>query len=415
MAIQGLRTTSNFATDQRPKNWREGILMLDPNGSTPLVGLTSAMKKRSTDDPEYNWWEKPTGNRRLKLASSASALTSSNTAVNLFAGESGLQLKEGDLLYVEETGEIIRIAADPTSDTAITVVRGMGGSTATALDTTASGKNPYMVVIGSMFEEGSMAPTGVNYDPTKRFNYTQIFRSTLEMTRTASKTRLRTGDAIKEAKRECLLYHGLDMERAFWLGGRSETTINGKPARTTGGIKWLLDNYSSGVNVKDAKSDHSSGVQMQHFEEYLYSIFQYGSTEKMAFCGNRTLLTIQQIVRRNGNYQFSGVLKEYGMDVTRFTCPFGTLVFKNHPLFNQLVGGTNTTAYYGMESWMFVLDMANIKYVYLDGSDTKYEPILQSNGMDGMQSGYLTECGLEVALPQSHYLIKNLVAAAVDA
>jgi len=413
MAINGLRTTSNFATDERPKNWREGLLRLDPNGSMPLTGLTSMMKSRSTDDPEFNWWEKPTETRRIQLVSSATALTSSNTAVTLEASQAGLQLKEGDLLLVESTGEIMRVSADPTSNTAITVLRGFSGTTATALNTTTSGKNPFMTVIGSAYEEGSNAPTGVNYDPTKRSNYTQIFRNTLEITRTASKTRLRTDDAVKEAKRECLQYHGIDMERAFWFGGKLETTINQKPARTTGGVKYLLDNYLSGQNVKDVNSDYAAGLTMTGLEEYMYNIFKFGSQEKMAFCGNRSLLTLNQVLRKNTTWQIQSGVKEYGMDVTRIFSPFGTLVLKNHPLFNQMVGGTNTTAYYGAESWLFVLDMANIKYVYLDGSDTTYQPILQSNGLDGMQSGYMTECGLEISMPQTHYLLKNIVAAAV--
>ena len=33
MTIQGLRTSENFATNERPENWRKGLLMLDPNGS----------------------------------------------------------------------------------------------------------------------------------------------------------------------------------------------------------------------------------------------------------------------------------------------------------------------------------------------------------------------------------------------
>ena len=69
MAIQGLRDTLNFVTDQRPKNWREGILLLEPNGMAPLTGLTSAMSKRVTDDPEFNWWEKSLDDRRFKLGS----------------------------------------------------------------------------------------------------------------------------------------------------------------------------------------------------------------------------------------------------------------------------------------------------------------------------------------------------------
>jgi hypothetical protein len=417
MAIQGLRTTANFVTDQRPKNWREGILLRYPNGKIPLVGLTSLMKKRSTDDAEYNWWEKELGTRRLKLASSATALTTSNTTLTLDSTDgNGKQVKEGDLLRVMDTGEILRVASDPTVDTSIIVVRAWGDTAATALNTTSAGKNPWLIVIGSAYEEGSMAPTGVNYDPTKKYNFTQIFRNTLEMTRTASKTRLRTGDAVKEAKRECLEYHGIDMERAFWLGDRKETTINGKPARSTGGFLWLLNNYASGVNIKDAKSDHSSGVEMQHLEEYMYEIFKYGSSEKMAFCGNRSLLTINQIVRKNSHFNIQSGIKEYGMDVSRLTTPFGTLVLKNHPLFNQDVGGTTAgTAYYGMESWLAVMDMENVKYVYLDGSDTQYQPVLQSNGMDGMQSGYLSECGLEISHAVTHYLVKNLVAGKVDA
>ena len=416
MAIQGLRTTANFVNDQRPKNWREGILLLDPNGSIPLVGLTSVMKKRETDDPEFNWWEKATDTRRLKMTSSATALTTSNTTITLDSTDgNGLSVKEGDLLRVMQTGEIVRVVADPTVNTSITVVRAWGDTAATAVDTTSAGKNPFLLVIGSVYEEGSLAPSGVNFDPTKKYNYTQIFRNTLEMTRTASKTRLRTGDAVKEAKRECLLYHGIDMERAFWLSDRKETTINGKPARSLGGFLWLLTNYNSGSNIKTATSDYASGVTMAGFEEYLYNIFKYGSKEKMAFCGNRSLLTIQQIIRKNSHLQITSGIKEYGMDVARVSCPFGTLVLKNHPLFNQDVSGTTGgTAYYGMESWMAVMDMENVKYVYLSGSDTKYEPVLQANGMDGMQSGYLTEASLELSLPQTHYLVKNLVAAAAD-
>lgn len=297
--------------------------MLEPNGDTPLLGLTSVMKKRETDDPEFNWWEKALSTRRLKLASSATALTASNTNITLDSTDgNGKSVKEGDLLRVMSTGEIIRITSDPSSDTAITIQRGWGDTAGTALDTTAAGKNPFLLVIGSVYEEGSLAPSGVNFDPTKKFNYTQIFRNTLEMTRTASKTRLRTGDSVKEAKRECLQYHGIDMERAFWLGDRKETTLNGKPARSTGGFLWLLTNYLSAVNVRDAKTDYSGGVTMEALEEYLYNIFKFGSSEKMAFCGNRSLLTIQQIVRKNSHMHIQSGIKEYGMDVSRLTCPF---------------------------------------------------------------------------------------------
>ena len=52
--IQGLRDTGNWDANERPKNWREGILRLYPNGMAPLTALTNQMKTKPTDDPEFN-------------------------------------------------------------------------------------------------------------------------------------------------------------------------------------------------------------------------------------------------------------------------------------------------------------------------------------------------------------------------
>ena len=52
------------------------------------------------------------------------------------------------------------------------------------------------------------------------------------------------------------------------------------------------------------------------------------------------LLAINQIVRNNSQFNIQTGLKEFGMDVSRLITPFGTLVLKTHPLFNQITGGT---------------------------------------------------------------------------
>lgn len=410
MAIQGLRDSSGFVTDQRPKNWREGIMLLYPNGKMALTALTSLMKSKSTNDPEYNWWDKQLQTRRL-LVSSAIAAGDTTIPITAAGSTSGgaKSVKEGDMLWAEGTGEIMRVIATPAADTSITVSRGWGGTTATLINPSTTTINPYLVVIGSAYEEGSLAPAGVNFDPTKRYNYTQIFRNTLEMTRTAQKTNLRTGDQVKEAKRETLELHGMDMERAFWFGKRSETFVNGKVARTCDGVINVID---SG-NIKTVTTDYPSGLTMTGLEEYMYNIFKFGSSEKVAVCGNRALLTIQQVIRKNTQWQIVTGEKEFGMRVMRLISPFGEIVMKTHPLFNQMTGsGTATTSYYGLESWFFVLDMENFIYRYLEGSDTQYQQKLESNGMDGMKSGYLSEASIEIHHPTTHYLLKNLIKSA---
>lgn len=416
MAILGMRDTSNFVANQRPENWREALLLLYPNSAdaakAPLTALTSLMGSESTDDPVYHWWEKTLDDRRLKLAADATDVATTLTINTTWKDNATAKIaKAGDILLVEETGELMEVTADPSAAGSITVARGVAGTTPTAVGYNDAGKNPFLLIIGSAFEEGSLAPSGVNYDPREKYNYTQIFRSTLEMTRTASKTRLRTGDQVKEARREALEYIGIDLEKAFWFGRRYATTKNGRPQRFMGGFQWYLQTFASGNIVNRA----GVAIDMDWVDEQMELIFRYGSSEKIVFAGNLALLAIQAAVRKNTSYQIFQGEKEYGIRVTRLVSPYGELVFKVHPIFNQITGGTsNGQPYYGMNSWAAVVDQAKLKYRYLKDSDVKYEGDLTEIGRDGMKSGFLGECGIEMQFPETHFLFKGLTGGAVD-
>lgn len=411
MSIQGLRDSTNFATNERPEHFRAGLLRLYPNGKAPLTALTAAMSEESCDDPTFHWWEKALDDRRFALHATAGDLDAAAAGtiqtLTLAAGSNAMTLVANDILHVEETDEELRVMSDPTSDTSIVVMRGANGSTPLSLDANGAGINPNLLCKGSAFEEGSLAPSGVNYDPTERYNYTQIFRRTLEITRTASKTRLRTVPAVKEARRECLEYIGVDMERAFWLGRRSLGVKNGKPIRTTAGI----------YNQMDSNNIYPFGgsYDMDELETRLQLLFTYGSTEKMAFCGNGMLHSLQQCIRKNTSYQVFAKEKEYGMNVTRLVTPFGDLVFKTHPLFTQNTGGTTTAvAYYGMNNWAFIVDMEEVVYRYLKDSDLKYEGNLQAVGQDAMKAGYIAECGIELHHASTHHLWTEMASGTAD-
>ncbi len=385
-------------------------MLLFPNGDTPLFALTSLMKKRVVDDPEFNWWEKEMSTQRIPLNANMSlAGTTITTATN--TGEVASSLKDGHLLFVEgsDTGEILLVNGDPSSDTSVNVIRAYAGTTATQVIFASEGINPNLLVIGSAYEEASEAPTGVNYDVSKVFNYTQIFRRTLELTNTAIKTRLRTGDAVREAKREALQYHSAEIERMLWLGERFEGSRNGKPIRTMRGVM----NWITATNVVEQAG---APLNLANFEEHLRRAFQFGSNEKMAFVGDLALLTINQIARLNSNYQIFANEKEFGMDVQKLITPFGTVMMKRHPLFNHNPGGTTlTTNYQGMNSWFVMLDMKELMWVHLKDRDTKFESKLQDNGLDGLKSGYITEGSMEMHHSKAHFAIKGLTTASTDA
>lgn len=419
MAIQGLRDTSNFATNERPESWREALLRLMPNSAqaakAPLTALTSRLKEESCSDPVFHWWEKGVQDRRMALGASLSA-RSAGYVEALTVTSGALSFKAGDILMVENgltsgsACELMQVYTDPTSDTSITVARGMFGSTAAALTYNGAAVNPNIVCTGNAYEEGSLAPTGVSFNPTEVYNYTQIFRNTFELTRTAMKTKLRTNPkAYDEAKRETAEIQGIDMERAFLFGRRSLAVKNGKPIRTTNGIYHQLATAN-----KLAASGNS--VTMAQVDSWMQTIFTAGSYEKLAFTGNVALGALQTAVRKNTSYQIHYGAKEYGIKVVKFVSPFGELTLWSHPLFNQMKGGTNaaTSTYYGLNSSMLILDMANIRYRYLDGSDIHFEDDLEDQGMDGVKEGFIGECGLEVDHLSTHFYIYGMRAGAAD-
>ena len=122
-AVAGLRSTGDFGTDERPKNFREMIMFRNPNGASPIFSLTSRAKKRTTDDPEFSWWDEPNVNVRLQSSASHG---SSETTINVDSTDPSASaadaqwglathLKPGDLLRVEKTETLSLIhISEPT-------------------------------------------------------------------------------------------------------------------------------------------------------------------------------------------------------------------------------------------------------------------------------------------------------------
>lgn len=424
MAIAGLRNTNQFdiPNGRRPQNYRETLLRLYPNSGgnekAPLTALTAVMKSEATTDPVYHWFTKQLQDRRIRLAADLAASTggTAGTITVDTTVSSAFAVKVGDLLMVEQSGEIVRVSSTPTSAGTVNVVRGFtlanGAATPALVDYDGAGINPFLVVIGSAFEEGSSAPPPVSWDPIEIFNQTQIFRGTYGLTGTAQATTTRLGGEEAELKREALETFSVDMERGLWFGKKSTSILNGQPLRTTDGVL----NHIPAANKRVVPNGELS---YDWFESFSQDLFRYGSSEKMAFCGGGFLGAVAQMVRKNGEgtYQLSESVSEYGMKgIRRLHTPQGTLVLKAHPLFTQMVGGTNGgTAFTSMNNSAAVLDMAGLKYRFMKGRDVKFQTNLQLPGVDGLHAGWIAEAGLELHHPNSHYLIQGAVKGVKDA
>ena len=296
-------------------------------------------------------------------------------------------LKPGDLLLVEPSTdnatfnhEIIEVTS-VTSATAFEARRGAAGTTAATIT-----NDLYLLKIGSNYAEGTAAPDSASRNPIKYFNYTQIFKDTYEVTGTASQTQTRTGDVLKNEKKRKAFDHARDIEHAILFGQRSEITgSNGKPKRTTGGIRSFIPAATTTILT--------NGYTMNTILDAIAPMFDFdteaGDT-RAVFAGNNALNYFNKaIIAQSAAVQieFSGEKMVYGMRFNEYRIPQGTLLIKVHPLLNR------NTLY--RNSW-FVIDFSALRWRPMKGRDTKFMDNIQDKDEDLIRGQWMTEGGLEV-------------------
>lgn len=404
-AIAGLRGTGDWGADERPKDFREMILWLNPNGDTPITGLMSKMKKETTSDPEFSWWEEALDIVRLQVDG---ALLVGDTALVVVDG--ALNLKAGDLLLVERAGvaqqanysnEIVRVTA-VASDTAVTIARGQAGSTAAAIEDAS-----FVTLIGSSYAEGTGAPDASTRNPSKLFNYTEIFKDAYEITNTARVTKARTGDPLKNDKKRKTFDHSTRLELSWLFGKRHEATgANGKPQRYQGGLYYFLANHAGGTRILVQATALSD---IKDLMDDMVDVFDYsgggesGGDERIVWGGNAAMNAVSKLAADAGEIQFGEVVKAWGMNFTRMVTPQGSFLFKSHPLLSRHAAFSNN---------LIIFDPPALVYRHMEGRDTKPKDNTQANDADSTEGFWLTEAGLEVHHARTMKIIGNLSYAA---
>lgn len=393
MAIAGLRGTGDWGADERPKSFREKILWLRPSGDSPIFALTGKAKKKKVTDPEFFWWNEGETLVRLQVNG---ALNSTDTLVTVDSSDpsnaatlgglygSALNLKEGDLLLVEPVSdnatfnhELIQVDS-VLSAQQFNVRRGAGGTTPANI-----GNDVYLTLIGSAYAEGTGVPRATSRNPIKFGNKTQIFKDTYELTGTADKTEVRTGEPWSMDKKRKAYDHSRAIEMAFLFGRQSETVgDNGKPKRTMGGLREFIPASNTTV--------FGNTVDVNELIDAVAPVFEYSTgagDTRIMFTGNAALIAMSKFVNKEFQWNTTGPVKLYGMNFRELILPTGRLLVRSHPLLSAHPMYRNSA---------FVLDFDAIEYVYLDGRDTKAKDDVQAEDEDVRRGFYQTECSLAV-------------------
>ena len=422
--------TGDWVANQRPENWRQQILYLYPNGMAPLTAILSMMGSEAVDDPRFHWW---TQEQTAVGGAVAGVFTLPDLSNAYVTG--GVA---GDVVYVQITTVLanrireghqilLRDASDYRVDVVGKITGVTRGTTNSVLAVTlleADNNSPdhdlsdcdTFKIIGNMNPEGGEMPDAIALNPTEVYNYTQIFRTPLSMTRTALKTKLRTPEQRQKAKSEALEMHSWEMELAFLWGIRTQNLgDNGKPERTTMGVINFIRQYAA-ANCSDftldpayAGDDWTDSGEIW-LKNILEQVFRYGASEKLCLCGSGFLLGIDALASAYGTslnvVTMAPGAKTYGMQIREWVTPFGSIYMKTHPLFSY----DATTRNMGI-----LLEPKELKYRYIDDTmfygenNSKDHPFgYGQRRVDGINEEYLTECGLEFGLAQKCGLLNGV-------
>lgn len=415
----GLRATGDLASDERPEDWRAGVLRLWPNGDAPLTALTSMIKSEKVTDPHFHWWTKTLPLQRATLQNNGvyedAACSDAYDASDDYAAGLTVYCKV-TIAAAKEFREghqvLIRDASDYTNDinAKVTGIFPMDATYAAIacklLEADGTGNDDLstadtILVIGSINPMGGDRPVALGIAPYELENYTQIFRDSLDLSRTLMETKLRTTNSYVEAKKDALQLHALGLEKSLiWGKGSVGVGSNGKPEYTTNGLLYWINTYGTVQDyVADSGVDYAGKTWLeggeQWLDEHFEEIFRYGSSERLAYVGSGAMLGIQRLVKQLGMMQITPETTTWGTKVRVWTSVFGTVTFQTHPLFSHEVTNRHS---------MVIFEPANLRWRYV--TDTRFAPDTLygkggGSGKDGKEEDFLTEAGLEVQFPET--------------
>ena len=224
-------------------------------------------------------------------------------------------------------------------------------------------------------------------------DFTQILKTTYEITGTALETHARTGDVLSNDKKRRSFDHARAMEFAFMFGQKHETTdSNGKPLRFMDGLRSFIPAANVTIMSNNWGLVTGSGGNLLDAVSVVFDYTSPGGDTRIAFVGNGALNQLNRAIISSAGatgITINWGLREklWGMNFRELIFPQGRILLKTHPLMSRHTLFTNS---------MWLLDFSAIKYVPLKGRDTRMLDDIQNKGEDVRRGYWQTEASLMV-------------------
>ena len=282
-------------------------------------------------------------------------------------------------------------------------------------------------IIGSAYAEGTGSPDVFSDTIDDGFGYTQIFKTAAEISNTAHATQLRGyANEFDRVLAQKLREHKIDIERAMLFNQKARIDgiqysegLIGHIIKNSSVVAGTSDlSYESGkAYFRTAQASELTYDRFLKDFEVLFDPARGGSNERLALCSlpvisffnkmgadgflNKTLVDgTSTAVNDVSNYRVNmdKLSGEFGHQLMALNTIHGSVYMVKEPLFRGHSSGM-----------MLMADMSKLYYRPLVGNginrDTQVMTNVQGADEDLRKDMILTEAGLEVCLPESHYLI----------
>ena len=433
---------------QRPDQRRlydfsDRVAELMPEES-PFFVYLSQVSKVATDDSVFRFLENRTGinytSRNFKLAanvnggSAVSAGTLYDFTIDDGAGAGIGFVTKGMVLAVKTSGyagagdeavgyaqTLVRVESAPNVQTASTTFSGrvIDVSNANVSGYNVLSNNDDCQIIGTSFEEGTGSPDTFSDTIEDDFGYTQIFKTSCELTNTAIATRYRgyenEFDRIWAQK---LREHKVDIERAMLFGQKARVNgvqyTEGLVGHIVKNVNPVVDNsafsYSSGSPYyRSVAQSELTYDRLLADLEVIFDPARGGSSERLVLASLPVITFFNKmgdgafidasVGHANGpdRVNMNNVSGQFGHQLMEINTIHGSMFLVKEPLFRGVASG-----------FMLMADMSKLAYRPLVGNglnrDTQIMTNVQAADEDLRKDMIMTEAGLEITLPECHAL-----------
>jgi hypothetical protein len=421
-------------------NFSDRVADLAPEES-PFFVYLSKVAKVPTDDPQFRFLEDRTKvsmtDRSFDIKGDVAIPAVGSTATYTVdtGGDSSVDWLIKGMVFsigVEASSVpahvVVRIEQTPVINSADTTVvaKTISGVDGASID------DAKCTVIGTSFAEGSGAPDVFSEELDNDFGFTQIFKTACEMSNTARATRYRGyADEFQRAWNLKLREHKIDIERAMLYGQRAST---GGIQYTEGIAGHIIANgtavggttdlsYSAGAPYfRSASQSELTYDRLLSDFEVVYDPARGGGDSKLALASLPVISFFNKLGKDSflhGSLAYNGTNQppsgtalsssslrynmeekqgSFGHKVMVLETIHGTLNLVKEPLFRGNASG-----------FIAMVDLDHVAYRPLVGNgvnrDTQIMTNVQSADEDLRKDMIMTEAGLEVSLPESHYLL----------